>query len=73
MFNNLQNLFQKYSQNISLHKNLEEKVLLYLKESSCLFLIKENIKIDNKNNNTPPKNIDSAKLKRKVNFYYKEF
>lgn len=48
MFNNFQNLFQKYSQKISLQKDLEENVTFLIKDISGLTLQKHNLKIDQK-------------------------
>ena len=61
MFNNFQNLFQKYSQKISLQKGLEEKVIILIKDFTNIILEKESIKINQKDKTIKIINLASSK------------
>jgi sulfur transfer complex TusBCD TusB component (DsrH family) len=62
MFNNFQNLFQKYSQKISLQKGLEEKVIILIKDFTNIILEKESIKINQKDKTIKIINLASSKM-----------
>jgi len=61
MFNNFHNLFQKYTNKLLIQKDLEDRILILLKEISGLSLQKLNIKINQKNKIIEILNLTSSK------------
>ncbi len=49
MINNIQNLFEKYNSKLNSKKEIEEKIILFIKEKVNIDIYNKNLKIDIKN------------------------